>query len=102
MQTPWLTVTELASALKLSVKTVQRAYRKGEIPVERIFRFVRFDVQEVKAAMRRNGRGPGEDGTGQVRGDRATGGNRRRRTSPDSPRPVKRGRNFQQARRRQG
>lgn len=46
MNAPWLTIHELALALKVSVKTVRRAYLRGEIPVERLFRFVRFDPRE--------------------------------------------------------
>jgi hypothetical protein len=38
MNAPWLTIHELAKALKVSIKTVRRAYLRGEIPVQRIFR----------------------------------------------------------------
>ena len=55
MKRSWLTVNELADALKISVKSIRRAYRKGEIPVERICRFVRFDLERVKDAMQANG-----------------------------------------------
>lgn len=57
IQTAWLTTVELASALRVSVKTIRRAYLNGEIPVERIFRVVRFDIEKFKEAMRRNGQG---------------------------------------------
>ena len=101
MKGSWLTIHELASTLKVSVKTVRRAYLRGEIPVQRIFRFVRFDVDQVKDAMRRNGEtyieaGP-KDGEGKRR---ATGGASRRRAQPKSLRSVKRGRNFQAVPRR--
>ena len=91
MKSTWLTINELARALKVSVKTVRRAYLAGEIPVERIFRFVRFDVEQVKEAMRRNGEG--HDQVGNL-----PSGERRARSQ--RPRSVKRGRNFQGSTRR--
>ena len=101
MHAPWLTIHELALALKVSVKTVRRAYLRGEIPVQRIFRFVRFDVDQVKEAMRRNGETYIEAGPRHGEGERrATAGMSRRRALADSPRSVKRGRNFQGAPRR--
>ncbi len=111
MNAPWLTIHELAKALKVSVKTVRRAYLRGEIPVERIFRFVRFDLEQVKEAMRRNAQADldlvrppiQQNGHGSVRTvdtlegvtRRATGGASRRRGGQPSPRIVKRGRKFQ-------
>lgn len=100
MKASWLTIHELASALKVSVKTIRRAYLSGEIPVERLFRSVRFDVEQVKEAMRRNGQGHFGETTPQQGERRATGGASRRRALPDSPRSVKRGRNFQPVARR--
>jgi len=35
MKTTWLTAQELAALLQVSLKTVQRAYRTGEIPMAR-------------------------------------------------------------------
>ncbi|UVT18553.1 MAG: helix-turn-helix domain-containing protein [Nitrospira sp.] len=101
MNAPWLTIHELAKALKVSVKTVRRAYLRGEIPVERIFRFVRFDLDQVKEAMRRKGQGllPTID-TQEGATRRATGGASRRRDGQPSPRLVKRGRKFQPRTRR--
>ncbi len=55
MKKTWLTIDELALELQVSVKSIRRAYRKGQIPVERICRFVRFDLDRVKAAMQGNG-----------------------------------------------
>jgi excisionase family DNA binding protein len=99
MKATWLTVSELAAALKLSVVSVRRAYWKGDIPVERIGRVVRFDLEKVKDAMRRNGEGHSRRvGTAGER--RATGGASRRRAAHQRPRLVKRGRNFQQSSRR--
>jgi excisionase family DNA binding protein len=45
MEQTWLTVDELAAVLKVSPKSIRRAYRKGEIPVDRFCRFVRFDLE---------------------------------------------------------
>jgi excisionase family DNA binding protein len=116
MNAPWLTIHELAKALKVSIKTVRRAYLRGEIPVERIFRFVRFDLEQVKEAMRRNaqadldqvrhpiqrnGHGQQETvDTAEGVSRRATGGASRRRDGQPSPRIVKRGRKFQPRSRR--
>jgi excisionase family DNA binding protein len=57
MKATWLTVSELAAALKLSVVSVRRAYWKGHIPVVRIGRMVRFDLEQVRQAVRKNGHG---------------------------------------------
>ena len=95
MNAPWLTIHELASALKVSVKTVRRAYLRGEIPVERIFRFVRFDLEQVKEAMRRNAQGQLDERRSPQGERRAPGGVSRRREAAPSPRLVKRGRKFQ-------
>lgn len=52
-----LTVKELAPELRMSVKSIQRAYRKGDIPVEWVCRMARFDLDKVRLAMERNGQG---------------------------------------------
>ena len=51
-----LTVKELAAELRMSVKSIQRGYRKGEIPVQFMCRMARFDLAKVRRAMERNGR----------------------------------------------
>ena len=52
-----LTVKELEAELRMSVKSIQRAYPKGEIPVEWLCRMARFDLDKVRLAMERNGQG---------------------------------------------
>jgi excisionase family DNA binding protein len=96
-----LTVSELAAVLKLSVVSVRRTYWKGHLPVIRIGRMVRFDLDQVRAAIQRNGHGQmvtvhTQDG----RTRRAPGGASRRREATPSPRLVKRGRKFQPRSRR--
>jgi excisionase family DNA binding protein len=65
MKKTWLTIDELALELQVSVKSIRRAYRKGQIPVERICRFVRFDLDRVKAAMQGNEQGQSPFSTGK-------------------------------------
>jgi excisionase family DNA binding protein len=55
MEHTWLTVDELATALKVNPKSIRRAYRKGEIPVDRFCRFVRFNLERVKEALEAKG-----------------------------------------------
>ncbi|HRB80657.1 MAG TPA: helix-turn-helix domain-containing protein [Nitrospira sp.] len=96
MKTSWLTADELAAVLKVSVKSIRRAYRKGEIPVERICRFVRFDLQRVKEAMQGNGQGQSPFSS-RTQGQRsATGGASRRRAQRTSPRLGKTGASIAQ------
>ena len=51
-----LTVKELAAELRMSVKSIQRAYREGDIPVQWLRRIARFNLAQVQRAMARNGR----------------------------------------------
>ena len=51
-----LTVKELAAELRMSLKSIQRAHRKGEIPVQWLGRMARFNLAKVQRAMERNGR----------------------------------------------
>ena len=89
-----LTVKELAAELRMSVKSIQRAYREGDIPVQWLRRMARFNLAQVQRAMARNGTKPHAPSqeygvtAGRDRG-------RSRRCAPHkSPRSVKRGRNF--------
>ena len=56
MKKELFTVKELAAELRMSLKSIQRAYRKGEIPVQWLGRMARFDLTQVRRAMARNGR----------------------------------------------
>ena len=85
MKASWVTIEQLAAALQLSVVSIRRAYRNGEIPVERILRMVRFDLAQVKQAMQRNGQDRTRQGTTKTAAPRATGGASRRRAQPKAP-----------------
>ena len=100
MKKTWLTVDELAAVLKVSVKSIRRAYRKGQIPVERICRFVRFDLDRVKAAMQGNGQGQFPFASREQGQRSATGGDRRRRAQRTRPRLGKTGASIAQTPRR--
>jgi len=92
MKATWLTVPELAAVLKLSVVSVRRAYWKGHLPVIRIGRMVRFDLDQVRQAIQRNGHSPLRTlDKSEGRGRRATGGASRRRDGQPSPRLVNTG-----------
>ena len=101
MKSTWLTVPELAAVLKVSVVSIRRAYWKGLLPVIRFGRMVRFDLDQVRTAIQRNGHGQMvtiDNQEGATR--RAPGGASRRREAAPSPRLVKRGRKFQPRSRR--
>ena len=100
MKTELLTVKELAAELRMSPKSIQRAYRKGEIPVQWLGRMARFDLAQVRRAMVRNGRSRMRRLNGISGSVGATAGQGRRRAPKKSPRSVKRGRNFQGSSRR--
>ncbi len=88
----WINAEQLAAKLGVSVKSIRRAYRKGEIPVDRFCRFVRFDLERVKEALQANGRWPSLVGAQSKQGPRsATGGDRRRRAQRPRPRLGKTG-----------
>ncbi len=86
MKTDLLTVKELAAELRMSVKSIQRAYRKGEIPVQWLCRMARFNLTQVRRAMERNGRQRMMELDGQMRmSQRATAGQGRRRARRSAP-----------------
>ncbi len=101
MEQTWLTVDELAAVLKVSPKSIRRAYRKGEIPVDRFCRFVRFDLERVKEALRAKGHWPSHVEAQRKKGQRsAQGGASRRRAQRPRPRLGKTGASIAQTPRR--
>ena len=93
----WITAEQLAVKLGVSVKSIRRAYWKGEIPVERFCRFVRFDLQRVKEALQANGHWPSFVKAGNTKGVRsAQGGASRRRAQRPRPRLGKTGASIAQ------
>ncbi len=97
MEQTWLTVDELAAVLKVSPKSIRRAYRKGEIPVDRFCRFVRFDLERVKEALQAKGHRSSLLLPQKKEGQRsATGGASRRRAQRPSPRLGKTGASIAQ------
>jgi excisionase family DNA binding protein len=88
MKTKNLSIKELATFIGVSTDTIRRAVRKGEIPATRVRTALRFDLQEVSTYMRRNA-----EARFGARSTRAPGGTAGR-AQADSPRLVKRGRNF--------
>ena len=100
MKKSWVTAKELASIFQVSIKTIRRAYVNGDLPIVRLRRMVRFDLNRVRLIMEQGGLRP----MARVKGPRNQGapaGNRRRRAQSKRPRSVKRGRNFQSNARRQ-
>jgi excisionase family DNA binding protein len=95
-----LTIQQLATALQVSERSIRRAYRKGEIPVERFCRFVRFDLEAVRAALRQNGQGVHRDAISNGRRRSATGGDSRRRAQRTRPRLGKTGASIARKERR--
>jgi hypothetical protein len=96
MKRVWLSAKELAGEFGLSVDSVYRAYRKGDIPGHQMARMIRFNLDEVRHATRKRAKAMPNS---QCRKG-ATRGDSRRRARMISPRSVKRGRNFQKSTRR--
>ncbi len=89
MRKLWITADQLATKLGVSVKSIRRAYRKGEISVDLFCRFVRFDLERAKEALQANGHWPSFVVSTRKGGPRrATGGAR----SGPAPDLVRRGR----------
>ena len=92
MRRLWITADQLAAKLGVSVKSIRRAYRKGEIPVDRFCRFVRFDLERVKEALKAKGHSLTGVVSTKKQGQRsATGGASRRRAQQPRPRLGKTG-----------
>ena len=101
MRRLWINAEQLAAKLGVSVKSIRRAYRKGEIPVDRFCRFVRFDLERVKEALQAKGHWPSHVEAQRKKGERsATGGGSRQRAQRPSPRLGKTGASIAQAPRR--
>ena len=98
MTASWLTTRELASLLNVSIKTIRRAYRNGEIPIVRFRRMIRFDLDQIRKVVKQDEVRPSLRFI-PVSKQRAIAGASRRRAAK-SPRTVKRGRNFQDSSRR--
>ena len=96
MKKTLLRIEQLADILQISVKSIRRAYRKGQIPVERICRFVRFDLARVKQAMQGNGQGQSPFSTDRQGQRSAIGGASRRRAQRPRPRLGKTGASIAQ------
>jgi Helix-turn-helix domain len=91
MKEELLTVQELAAELRMSPKSIQRAYRKEEIPVQWLGRMARFDLAKVQRAMERNGRSRMRRLNGNSTSQGAIAGASRRRGPKKRPRSVTRG-----------
>jgi hypothetical protein len=98
MKKDLLTVKELAAELRMSLKSIQRAYRREEIPVQWLGRMARFDLTQVRRAMARNGRSRMRRLNGTSNQQGATAAKGRRRAQQKRPRSVKRGRASQVSR----
>ena len=91
MKKELLTVKELAAELRVSLKSIQRAYRKGEIPVQWLGRTARFSLAQVQRTMARNGRSRMRRLNGNSTPQGATAGQGRRRAQQKRPCSVRRG-----------
>jgi Replication initiation factor len=55
MKNELLTVKKLASELRISMKSIQRAYRNGEIPAVGFCRMIRFDLDQIRNVVKQAG-----------------------------------------------
>ena len=90
MKRRFLSVKELAEELGVHEDTIYRAHLKKLIPVKKVCKVLRFDLEIVLKALSENASAKRSKQTKQ----RATGGGSRRRAQQKRPRSVKRGRNF--------
>ena len=96
MKRRFLSVKELAEELGVHEDTIYRAHLKKLIPVKKVCKVLRFDLEIVLRALDEHASAKRPKQTKQ----RATGGGSRRRAQQKRPRSVKRGRNFQGSSRR--
>ena len=85
MKKDLLTVKELAAELRMSPKSIQRAYRKEEIPVQWLGRMARFNLAQVRRAMKRNGQSRMRRLNGKIGSAGAIAGASRRRAQQNAP-----------------
>jgi len=74
MKKELLTVKELAAELRMSPKSIQLAYRTGQIPLQWLGRMARFDLVKVQRTMEQNGRSRMRRLNGKSTQRRVTGG----------------------------
>lgn len=82
MKPTFLSVKELAEELGMSVDSIYRAYRRGEIPAAQICRPLRFDLRKGQQPMEKKAKAMTYQRCQQC----ATGGESRRRALPTRPR----------------
>jgi excisionase family DNA binding protein len=56
---PWTDTAGIAEAIDVHEETVRRLVRASAIPFYRVGRVLRFDIDEVRAALRADGSSPG-------------------------------------------
>lgn len=87
MKRRFLSVKELAEELGVHEDTIYRAHLKNMIPVRRVRKVLRFDIDLVLEAFAKHG----DEKPARITTERATGGESRRRARGQSPRTVTRG-----------
>jgi len=96
MKRRFLSVKELAEELGVHEDTIYRAHLKKLIPVKKVCKVLRFDLDKVLKAFAAHA----SDKRQKPSTRRAIAGASRRRAAKKRPRSVKRGRNFQGSTRR--
>ncbi len=91
MKRRFLSVKELAEELGVHEDTIYRAHLKKLIPVQKVCKVLRFDLEKVLKAL--GDHASEKPPTQRTQG--AIAGASRRRAQQKRPRSVKRGRNFQ-------